>query len=69
MLSSFEELENKTIVVKQVKSEIGSNQKQKDTIKGLGLRGNNTQSELKCTKAIYGMLVKAEHLIEANIKG
>lgn len=68
MLQKFDELKDKTIIVKQVVSEISSTKRQKDTLKGLGLRGVNTQAELKCTESVYGMLVKAAHLITVNIK-
>jgi large subunit ribosomal protein L30 len=68
MLLGFDEIADKIVVVKQVGSEIASTKRQKDTLKGLGLRGIGAVSELKCTKAVYGMLVKVEHLIKVNVK-
>jgi ribosomal protein L30 len=69
MLLKFEDIENKTVIVEQARSEIGCLQKQKESLKGLGLNGVHTKAELKCTKSVYGMLVKVEHLIKINIKG
>jgi ribosomal protein L30 len=69
MLLKFEEIENKTIVVEQTRSEIGTVRRQKETLKGLGLNGVGTKVELKCVKPLYGMLVKVEHLIKVNVKG
>jgi ribosomal protein L30 len=69
MLLKFEEIKNKTIVVEQTRSEIGTVQRQKETLKGLGLNGVGTKVELKCTEPLYGMLVKVEHLTKVNVKG
>jgi ribosomal protein L30 len=63
MLSSFKELENKKIKIKQIKGDAGYEKSQRDTIVGLGLKGVNTEAEVKVTKAIYGMLAKVKHLI------
>jgi large subunit ribosomal protein L30 len=68
VLLKFEELENKDIIVEQVGSGISTTQRQKDTLKGLGLRGINTKAEIRCTKSIYGMLIKVSHLIKVNLK-
>jgi large subunit ribosomal protein L30 len=68
MLLEFDKIADKIILVKQVGSEIASTKRQKDTLKGLGLRGVGTVSELKCTKSVYGMLVKVEHLIRVNVR-
>lgn len=68
MLQKFNELENKTIVVIQTGSECDKIKKQKDTLKGLGLRGIGSEVELKCTRDIYGMLNKVSHLIKVNLK-
>ena len=68
MLLKFEELDGKTILVSQVKSELGYAEDQKQTWKALGLKGVNTTSELKCTKSVYGMLNKVKHLIDIKIK-
>lgn len=68
MLLKFSELENKNIVIEQIGSTISTTKKQIDTIKGLKLRGCGSKSELKCTKDIYGMLLKVSHLIKVNLK-
>ncbi|MDR2760736.1 MAG: uL30 family ribosomal protein [Rickettsiales bacterium] len=69
MLQKFEEIENKIIIVEQIGSEIGSSKRQKESLKGLGLRGVGTTFELKCSKPVYGLLKKMEHLIKVNVKG
>lgn len=68
MLPKFKDLENKIITVTQVGSDCDRVKEQKDTLKGLGLRGIGKEVELKCTKDIYGMLVKVSHLIKVNLK-
>ena len=68
MLMNFERLNGKTIIVTQIKSESGYAEDQRQTLKGLGLRGVNTSSELKCDKSIFGMLSKVVHLIDVKIK-
>ena len=68
MLPKFEELENKEIVVKLIKSLISTNDRQKANVKGLGLKGIGSESTLKCTRDIYGMLVKVSHLISVELK-
>lgn len=68
MLPKFEEIENKTILVEQTGSEAGTTKRQKDTLKGLKLRGIGSKAEFKCSKDIYGMLLKVSHLIKVNLK-
>ena len=68
MLAKFEELKDKNIVITQTRSELGYSKDQKQTLNGLGLKGVNTKSELKCDKSIYGMLNKVKHLIDVVIK-
>ncbi len=46
-----------------VKSTIHRTQKQKDTVRGLGLRRLNSSSELEDTVAVRGMIRKVQHLI------
>ena len=64
----FDKINNKDIIVTQVKSELGSLIGQKQTLRALGLRGINSQSQLKCDRSIYGMLIKVRHLIEVKLK-
>ena len=68
MLDKIENIENKTVIVEQIGSETGSTKRLKDTLKGLGLRGIGSKSELKCSKSVYGMLVKAQHLLKISVK-
>ncbi len=68
MLMKFEELENRDIIVEQVGSTIATTKRQQETIKGLGLRGIGSKAKCKCTKSIYGMLVKVSHLVKVNLK-
>lgn len=68
MLSKFDDLKDKVIVVKQIKSGIGFDAKQRANLVGLGLRGIGSQSELKCTNDVYGMLNKVHFLIDVKIK-
>lgn len=56
-------MEAKIVTIKQVRSVIRCPQDQRATIIGLGLRGIGSQSQLKLTSAIAGMLRKVEHLI------
>ena len=68
MLDSFEKLNGKNLIITQVRSQIGYAEDQGKTLKGLGLRGIGSQAELKCTKPIYGMLLKVRHLIDIKVK-
>ena len=55
---------SKKIKIKLVKSVIGSNDKIRATIKGLGLKKTNSVSELVDSKSVQGMVNKVSHLIE-----
>lgn len=55
---------NKTITVKLVKSVIGSTEKQKANVRGLGLRKTGTSKTLENTPAVRGMIKKVIHLLE-----
>ena len=50
--------------VKQVKSGIGRPQRQRDTLKGLGLTKMNQERVLDDTPAIRGMIKKISHLVD-----
>jgi len=54
----------KKIKVKWIKSNIGYNQKQREVIRGLGLRKLNDEKELDDTPAIRGMVTKINHLVK-----
>lgn len=51
------------IKVKQVKSEIGYNQRQRATLRGLGLRRMQQVVEVEDTPSVRGMIGKVNHLI------
>lgn len=55
--------DGKTVKVQQVKSVIGYNQRQRATMKGLGLRKMRQVVELEDTPAIRGMINKVSHLV------
>ncbi|MDR1398223.1 MAG: 50S ribosomal protein L30 [Desulfarculales bacterium] len=53
-----------TMRVKLVKSGIGYTQRQKDTLRGLGLTRMQKTMILEDTPAIRGMVKKVSHLVE-----
>ncbi|HLV42914.1 MAG TPA: 50S ribosomal protein L30 [Brumimicrobium sp.] len=55
---------NKTIKIKLVRSAINRTQRQKDTVKALGLRKMNHIVEKEATPQILGMVAKIQHLVE-----
>ncbi|MEM1322791.1 MAG: 50S ribosomal protein L30 [Bacteroidota bacterium] len=54
------------VKITQVKSTIDRSQRQKDTIKALGLRKMNQSVEHEMTPQIQGMINKVSHLIEVE---
>ncbi len=54
---------SKRIRVRQVKSEIGYDRKQRATLRGLGLRRINHTVEVEDTPAVRGMINKVTHLV------
>jgi large subunit ribosomal protein L30 len=48
----------------QVKSEIGSTERQKKTLEALGLRKMNRVVEVEATPQILGMINKVKHLVK-----
>jgi large subunit ribosomal protein L30 len=60
------EPESKTIRVRLRGSEIGSTERQRQTIRGLGLRKIGDVRELKKTVAVLGMIEKVAHLVEVE---
>ena len=52
------------IKVKQVKSEIGSNRRQRATLRGLGIRRLHKVVEVEDTPAVRGMINKVTHLVQ-----
>ncbi|MCH7866337.1 MAG: 50S ribosomal protein L30 [Myxococcales bacterium] len=56
-------MSDKRVRVKQVKSEIGFNRKQRATLRGLGLRRINHTVDLEDTPSVRGMIYKVRHLV------
>ena len=52
-----------TLKVKLVKSPIGCNATHKATVRGLGLRGVNSERVLEDTPAVRGMINKIAYLV------
>jgi large subunit ribosomal protein L30 len=55
---------SKTIRVKLVRSPIGYEKSQKETVKALGLRKMHQVVEKEDTPALRGMIEKVSHLVE-----
>ncbi len=55
---------NKKITVQKIKSGLKLNDRQKSTLKGLGLRKINSQSQLVATQPIIGMIKKVSHIVK-----
>jgi large subunit ribosomal protein L30 len=55
--------EKKTIKIEQVKSPIGYNHKQRDVLRGLGLRRIRHVVEREDSPAVRGMVRKISHLV------
>jgi large subunit ribosomal protein L30 len=56
-----------SIRIKLVRSPIGTNQRVRETLKGLGLRRVGSESELVRSRSVDGMLLRVLHLI-AEVK-
>ena len=58
--------ERKTIKVKQVRSEIGGTRRQRESLRGLGLRGIGCSVTLPDTAATRGLIGKVAHLLQVG---
>lgn len=56
----------KKIKITQVKSAIDRSERQKLTLKALGLRKLNASKELEATPQILGMVQKVNHLVKVE---
>ena len=56
-------MSDKKLRVRQVKSVIGYDRRQRATLRGLGLRRINHEVELQDTPAVRGMIRKVTHLV------
>jgi large subunit ribosomal protein L30 len=57
-------MSKKSIRITWVKSDIGSNRRQRSTLRGLGLRRLHQSVEIPDEPAMRGMVEKVRHLIE-----
>jgi len=55
-----------TLKVKQLKSKNGSDKRQTDTLRSIGLRRIGQSVEVKDTPQMRGMLHKVRHLVEVD---
>lgn len=56
----------KKIKITQVKSGIDRSQRQKDTLKALGLKKLHATKEVEATPQILGMVKKVDHLVKVE---
>ena len=56
--------QQKTVKVQLVRSPIGTKESHRATVRGLGLRGVNSVSELQDTPAVRGMINKIAYLVK-----
>ncbi|MDO9358662.1 MAG: 50S ribosomal protein L30 [Polaromonas sp.] len=54
----------KKLTVTLVRSPIGTKESHRATVRGLGLRGINSKSELEDTPAVRGMINKIAYLVK-----
>jgi len=59
-------MSNSKLVVRQVRSTIGTPEKARLVIKGLGLRGVGTEVVVDNTPSFRGMVKKVLHLVEVE---
>ncbi len=56
--------DKKTVHIKLVRSINGTRESHRATVRGLGLRGMNTESVLEDTPAVRGMINKVSYLVK-----
>jgi len=56
--------QTKTVKVQLVRSPIGTRADHRATVRGLGLRKLNSESELEDTPAVRGMINKVDYLVK-----
>jgi large subunit ribosomal protein L30 len=57
-----------TVVITQIRSVIGRPERQKATIKALGIKKMNSPVEKEATPQILGMIRKVSHLVKVEEK-
>ncbi len=55
---------DQTITIKLVRSPIGTTQRVRETLKGLGLGKVGSSRRLKLTRPVVGMLRRVSHLVD-----
>ncbi|MEM6454021.1 MAG: 50S ribosomal protein L30 [Acidobacteriota bacterium] len=60
---SDENSQNNTIKIEQVRSPIGYNKRQREVLRGIGLRRIRHVVERQDTPAVRGMIAKIPHLV------
>ncbi len=58
--------EHKTIKVKQVRSQIGGTRRQRESLRGLGLRGIGWSATVPDTATTRGLIEKVAHLVQVG---
>lgn len=58
--------ERKTLKVTQVRSEIGGTRRQRESLRGLGLRGIGWSADVPDTAATRGLIEKVAHLVRVG---
>ena len=56
----------KTIKLKQVRSQIGGTRRQRESLRGLGLRGIGWSITVQDTPAVRGLIDKVAHLVQVG---
>ena len=56
-------MSDERIKLKQVKSQIGHNERQRATLRGLGIRRMGHVVEVEDTPSVRGMIAKVQHLV------
>ncbi|GAB4298472.1 MAG: 50S ribosomal protein L30 [Marinilabiliales bacterium] len=59
-------MKNKKIKITQIKSKIGANKRQKQTLEALGLKKINSCVEMEANPQILGMINKVNHLVKVE---
>jgi large subunit ribosomal protein L30 len=54
------------IAIRQVRSQIGTNQRHREVLRGLGLRGISHTVERQDSPAVRGMVAKIPHLVRVE---
>jgi large subunit ribosomal protein L30 len=58
--------EQKTLKVTQVRSEIGGTRRQRESLRGLGLRGIGSSAAVTDTPSARGLIEKVAHLVRVG---